>query len=191
MKIKDLNLKIPKITKIVKFGEHEIRVKQYLPIQDKINIIFNAISLAEDENRFFNPVKLQFQLDLGIVFAYTDLEADDDMTQEEVYNLLDSNGLINLIYINIPKVEVDQINDGAKECAKAIYDYNCSILGVLEAAKESETLTEDQLQQLQGLIKDKDQFNFVRGIADLENSAGLAKAETPAPEIKFAPDKNK
>ena len=45
--------------KIVKYNELEIEVKQYLPVNDKLNLIARVIMGAHDENNFPNPIKIK------------------------------------------------------------------------------------------------------------------------------------
>ena len=40
--------------KSIKWGEYDIEVKQYLPINDKLNLISNVINAAHDEQNYSN-----------------------------------------------------------------------------------------------------------------------------------------
>ena len=144
-----LNLKKKEETKIVKFNEQEIEVKQYLPIQDKLNVIYSAISKTEDENRFFSPIKLECHCTLEIIYAYTNLKFTDKQLEDEtkIFDLMEENGLIDLIFSAIPEEETNFIMDSCVESAEAIYKYSNSAYGLLEniiAQKESLNLNLDE-----------------------------------------------
>ena len=53
-----LGLKVNQDIKNVEFNEQIIEVKQYLPVNEKLELISNVINLAHDENNFSNPVKV-------------------------------------------------------------------------------------------------------------------------------------
>ena len=54
----------------IKIGNFDIEVKQYLPVNDKLELISNVINFAHDENNFSNPVKVSIFTCLEIIFAY-------------------------------------------------------------------------------------------------------------------------
>ena len=53
-----LGLKTNNQIKTILFNEQEIEVKQYLPINEKLEMISNVINLSADDNNFANPVKV-------------------------------------------------------------------------------------------------------------------------------------
>ena len=91
----DLNLNINNNVNIIKFGEHQIEVLQYLPIEDKNSIIKLALQNSE-ENGVYNPVKLEMYSKLYIIYMYTNLEFTEEEQQDEpkLYDILYSNGII-------------------------------------------------------------------------------------------------
>lgn len=95
MKYSDLNLKINTNTNIVKIGDKEIKVLQYLPLEDKIDLIQIALQKSE-ENGIYNEMKLDMYFNLYIVYMYTDLEFTDEQKANEftLYNELQSNEII-------------------------------------------------------------------------------------------------
>jgi hypothetical protein len=129
-----LNLKKKEEIKTIKFNEQEIEVKQYLPIQDKLNVIYNAISKTEDENRFFNPVKLECFCTLEIIYAYTNIKFTDKQLEDEakIFDLMEENGLIDAIFSAIPEEESEFIMSSCEAAAEAIYKFSNSVYGLLE-----------------------------------------------------------
>lgn len=129
-----LNLKKKEEIKTIKFNEQEIEIKQYLPIQEKLNVIYNAISKTEDENRFFNPVKLECFCTLEIIYAYTNIKFTDKQLEDEakIFDLMEENGLIDLIFSAIPEEETNFIMDSCVESAEAIYKFSNSAYGLIQ-----------------------------------------------------------
>lgn len=163
-----LNLKKKEETKTIKFNEQEIEIKQYLPVQDKLNIIFGTISKVEDENRFFNPVKLECFCTLEIIYAYTNIKFTDKQLEDEakIFDLMEENGLIDLIFSAIPEEETSFIMDSCEKAAEAIYKYSNSAYGILEnLQKDSGKLNQD-IALIQEGLRDpifKDTMNLLMG----------------------------
>ena len=67
--------------KIVDFNEQDIEVKQYLPVNEKLELIGNVINLSHDDNNFANPVKVSIFTTLEIMYAYTNINFTDKIFQ--------------------------------------------------------------------------------------------------------------
>ena len=73
-----LGLKVNQNVKNIEFNEQIIEVKQYLPIDDKLNLIARVIENSYDiKNNFSNPVKINVFGELEIIMAYTNLSFTD------------------------------------------------------------------------------------------------------------------
>ena len=68
-----LGLKRKDEVKTVNVNNNVIEVKQYLSINDKLEMIGRIINQSADANNFSNPVKLDMFTSLEIVFTYTNL----------------------------------------------------------------------------------------------------------------------
>ena len=165
-----LGLKKKEEVKKIIFNEQEIEVKQYLPIQDKLNVIFNAISKTEDENRFFNPVKLECYCTLEIIYAYTNIKFTDKQLEDEgkLFDLMEENELINLIFSAIPEDETDFIMDSCERAAEAIYTYNNSAVGIIEALKDNAEDLNLDINNIINTINDPKTLEFVKNLINKE-----------------------
>lgn len=165
-----LGLKKKEEVKKIIFNEQEIEVKQYLPIQDKLNVIFNAISKTEDENRFFNPVKLECYCTLEIIYAYTNIKFTDKQLEDEgkLFDLMEENELINLIFSAIPEDETDFIMDSCEKAAEAIYTYNNSAVGIIEALKDNAEDLNLDINNIINTINDPKTLEFVKNLINKE-----------------------
>ena len=152
--------------KVITIGEQEIEVKQYLPVNDKLTLIGNVISSAADENNFSNPIKLEVFTALEIVFAYTNIAFTDKQKEDlvKLYDILESNGIFNMIIEAIPKVEYKAIIDGVEECAKAIYKYRNSIMGILDIVTSDYNLMDLDITALQNKISNGENVEFLKEV---------------------------
>lgn len=134
-----LKCKINEEVKQVKFNDEIIiEVKQYLPVQEKLALIGRVIELAhmQDEN-YSNPVKAAVFRDLEIVECYTNISFTDKQKEDpaKLYDLLYSTGTMEMILDNIPEDEYIEIIVGVKDSIEAIYNYQNSVLGILDTIK--------------------------------------------------------
>ena len=65
----NLKLKVDQRTETFDFGGQSIEVKQYLPIEDKYDLIMIALQKAEEDG-VYNPVKVQLYFELYMVYMY-------------------------------------------------------------------------------------------------------------------------
>ena len=67
-----LGLKENKDIKTITYNDTEIEVKQYLPVNDKLQLIGNVMNSAHQTN-FPNPVLIEVFGSLEIIYAYTNI----------------------------------------------------------------------------------------------------------------------
>ena len=138
-KIPFTKLKLTKREEVKEFvyNEQTIQVKQYLPINDKLTLITNAVNAAWDNN-FVNPMKLEIFGALEIVYAYTNINFTEKQKEDpaKLYDLLDSNGIIGKIAELIPEEEYSFILESIEETAYNLHEYQNSFMGILEATSK-------------------------------------------------------
>ena len=115
MKYSDLNLKINTKTKLVKIGNFEIEVSEYLPMRDKIDLVQIALQKSL-ENGIYNEMKLDMYFNLYLVYMYTNLEFTDEEKADEfaLYNEMQSNNVIISVIGAMDDGEYDSLVDYAK-----------------------------------------------------------------------------
>lgn len=106
----NLKLKINSEVKEIKYNDVAIEVKQYLPIEEKIDLIQIALQNAE-ENGIYNDIKLDMYFHLYLVYLYTNLNFTDKQKEDEykLFDILESNGLIDTVIGAIPENEYDRL----------------------------------------------------------------------------------
>ena len=129
-----LGLKVNQDIKTVEFNEQIIEVKQYLPVNEKLELISNVINLAHDENNFANPVKVSVFTTLEIMYAYTNINFTDKQKEDptKLYDMLISSGLVAAVVNAIPETEYHEVLCGVSDSIDAIYTYRNSIMGILD-----------------------------------------------------------
>lgn len=106
MNFNELELKINDKVRTLKFKDKDIKVKQYLPIQDKLNLIQIALQQSLDEG-VYNDGLLTAYFHTYVVMFYTDLEFTEEEKQDvlTLFNLMDSENLIGSVIELIPQSE--------------------------------------------------------------------------------------
>lgn len=129
-----LGLKVNQDIKTIEFNEQIIEVKQYLPIEHKLELIGNVINLSADANNFSNPVKLDLFLMLEILYSYTNINFTEKQKEDpaKLYDLVVSSGLMELVLQAIPNEEYNMLKNGLFEVVDSIYNYRNSMLGIME-----------------------------------------------------------
>ena len=132
----------------VKLNAIEVKVLQYLPISDKIDIVQIALQRSE-ENGIYNELLLDMYFHLHIIMCYTDLEfSDEDLSDfMSLYDRLECHGFINEIIQAMNQDEYKNLVDYLNVMKKEKLNYNNTTAAVLsriiqdlpknaEAAKE-------------------------------------------------------
>ena len=119
----------------IKIGNFDIEVKQYLPVNDKLDLIARVLNGAHDENNFPNPIKIEVIGTLEIIMAYTNISFTEKQKEDvaKLYDLLETNGVIDQIVSAIPEEEYNFIIDGIDDTIEAVYTYQNSVLGILDS----------------------------------------------------------
>lgn len=162
---KDLLTNTTSIARVVKIGEKEFHVKQYLPVNDKLELISKVVSaLSGNPYNFVNPIQLDVYTTVEIVKAYTDIEFPDDMPVWDLYDTLELEGLSNKIIAVIPKTEFDFIQDGVEKTITAYYNYRSSALGILETVTQDYSNLNLDADAIQSKLADKDNLSLLKDI---------------------------
>lgn len=129
-----LGLKINQDIKTIEFNEQTIEVKQYLPVNDKLELISNVINASHDENNFANPVKVSVFTTLEIMYSYTNINFTDKQKEDptKLYDMLISSGLVAVVINAIPEAEYHEVLCGVSDSIDAVYTYQNSIMGILD-----------------------------------------------------------
>ena len=161
-----LGLKKNEDVGILHINEQDVEVKQYLPVNEKLELISSVINSAADENNFSNPVKENVFLTLEILYHYTNINFTDKQKEDPVklYDLVVSSGLVNKITDLIPEEELDEVINGVAQSVKAIYTYRNSVLGILESISKDYSNLDLDATEIQQKLADPDNMALLKQV---------------------------
>ena len=161
-----LGLKKNEEVGILHINEQDIEVKQYLPINEKLELISSVINSAADENNFSNPVKENVFLTLEILYHYTNINFTDKQKEDPIklYDLVVSSGLVNKVTNLIPEEELDEVINGVAQSVKAIYAYRNSVLGILESISQDYSNLDLDATEIQEKLADPENMAFLKQV---------------------------
>lgn len=151
----------------LQIGEETIAIKQYLPIQEKLELIGNVIMAAHEQDaNYSNPVKVSVYRDLEVIFAYTNITFTDKQKEDlpKLYDMLYSSGIISEVLKNIPEDEYMEIVFGVRDSIEAIYKYQNSVLGILDTIKTDYNNMKLDIDSLNQAITDPETLEFVKAL---------------------------
>ena len=92
----NLKLKVNSDITTFNFNGTEIELLNYLPMEDKYDIIMIALQKAQEDD-IINPLKLDMYFHLNLVYLYTNLSFTEKQkeNEEKIYDVLKSNGFID------------------------------------------------------------------------------------------------
>ena len=110
VKFNELNLTLNNEIKKVNVNGIEINVMQYLPVEDKVNLVQIALQQAM-VNNMYDEALIEAYFYTYMVMYYTDLEFTDEEKAEplKIYDLLESNNVFEAIFNEIPEYEYDDV----------------------------------------------------------------------------------
>ena len=161
-----LGLKVNQDIKNIEFNEQIIEVKQYLPINEKLELISSVINSAADENNFSNPVKENAFLTLEILYHYTNINFTDKQKEDPVklYDLVVSSGLVNKVTDLIPEEELNEVINGVAQSVKAVYTYRNSVLGILESISKDYSNLDLDATEIQQKLADPNNMALLKQV---------------------------
>lgn len=128
-----LKLKIKDDIKTVDLGDKVLEVKQYLPAEDKYDLIMITLQESKENNGVYNQFKMDMFFHLNLVFMYSNIQFTDKQKEDlvKLYDLLESNGIIAAVVAAIPEDEYNYLFDTMGDVAEAYGKYNNSFAGVV------------------------------------------------------------
>lgn len=151
----------------VEWNGEEIEVKQYLPIDDKLNMIAAILNSSIDDNGYYNPAKIYVYTIVNMLDFYTNINFTDKQKEEisKTYDLVAGSGLSAAIFAAINPYEYQQIQGWIRELIDSIYQYKNSVLGILDVIKSDYTNTElDAKKIIEELDKNPDDLSFLKEV---------------------------
>ena len=161
-----LGLKVKNETKSIIIADQEIEIKQYLPVNDKLELIGRIINSSADDMKFYNVGKIEIFLNLEILYAYTNINFTEKQKEDvcKLYDLVESSGLLDQILERIPDSEKDFITDTTLHTIESIYKYQNSVLGVLDAMGQDYSALNLDASVIQEKLADPENLGLLRDV---------------------------
>ena len=161
-----LSLKRKNETKTITINNNQIEVKQYLPVNEKLDLIARVINGAHDQNNFPNPIKIEVIGTLEMIMAYTNISFTEKQKEDipKLYDLLEENGIIKDIISQIPEDEYNFIIDGINKTVDAVYTYNNSVLGILESISQDYSALDFDVEKIQQAMSNPENLELLKDV---------------------------
>lgn len=159
---------------VINFNNVQIEVKQYLPIQEKIELIeyvLNNMNVEGTEYKFVNYIQQHILTVIAFVKYYTNLTFTEKQT-EDIYKFYDSiygSGLFEDIFERIPEEEADFIKRMINKIVDSTYDYQTSALGIMDAISKDYKNVEFDAEKIKSELADRKGVEF---LAEVLNKMG-------------------
>lgn len=167
-KVSFTKLGLNKNTEIASFdwNGQTIEVKQYLPIQEKMEIISSVLNQCQDENNFINEAKLSLFMDLEMIYKYTNINITEKQKEDpaKLYDLFAGTGLFNEIFTVLPDSEYKCIAIWLNKTAEHIYEYRNSVYGILDAMNTDYSNLELDADSIRQKIADPNSLALLKDI---------------------------
>lgn len=167
-KVSFTKLKISSSNKLatITWNEQLIEIKQYLPIQEKMDLISAVLNSCQDSNNFINEAALYMFRDLQLVFHYTNIRFTEKQLAKpaELYDLLDSSGLLIQIINSIPNREYSLITSWLTATAHNLYEYRNSIYGIMDALAKDYSNLQLDAEALKNEIADPQNMTLLKEV---------------------------
>ncbi len=134
MKVSYANMKLKLNTEVNTFDFHgqQIEVLQYLPAQDKYDLLMITLQEAS-ENGAYNEFKLNLYFELNLVYMYTNISFTEKQREDELklYDNLKSNGFFDLFYQAINENEYNELLIQLNTLKEDTMSYRASLGGII------------------------------------------------------------
>ena len=128
----NMKLKVNTSVKTFEFGGQKIEVLQYLPAQDKYDLLMITLQKSM-ENSAYNEFKLNLYFELNLVYMYTNISFTEKQREDEfkLYDTLKSNGFYELFFQALNEDEYNELFAQLNAIKEASSQNRMSVGGVI------------------------------------------------------------
>ena len=161
-----LGLKVNADIKTIEFNEQTIEVKQYLPVNEKLEVIAKVLNNSADDNNFANPVKVDVYTTIAVLEAYTNISFTEKQKENitKLYDMIISCALYDHIIESIPNNELRELYTAIAETAEAVYKYKNSVMGILDVLKTDYSSLEFDASKIQASLADPSNMTLLKDV---------------------------
>lgn len=147
----------------------EILVKGYLTQQEKADLIAFVLENSIDDRGCFSPIRVETFWGIAIVKWYAGISFTDKQIFDagKTYDLLETNGVIDIVCDAIPSDEYDFLKDMLNETKDDITRYNNSFAGMIASAAGSAGEMDNELTAILEKIQNKEGLEQLESIKSI------------------------
>lgn len=152
--------------KEIEWNDQKIEVKQYLPIEEKIDLVGKVLNESVDDNGYYNPIRLNIYTNMEIIMAYTNISFTEKQKEDilKLYDLFYGCELVDKIFETIPEDEISDITDWTYEAIDNIYNYRNSAAGIMEAIGRDYSDLELDADKIKGDIANPENLTLLKDV---------------------------
>lgn len=161
------NKEIPLKIRFIKINNMDVEIKQYLPVNEKLNLITRVLEqVAQNDYPFANPVQMDVYTTLEIIYAYTNIDFTEEEKADpaELYDELEKQDIINVIISSIPEVEYNFLIDGIEKTINAYYAYRNSVKGIIADTVTDYSDLELDAEKIRKDLADPDNMTLLKDV---------------------------
>ena len=149
------------------YNEQEITVLQYLPIDEKEDLIAATLFKAESDG-IYDPLLLDMYFHFNIIRCYTNISfvPQEDFDEADVYDILCTNGIIDKVLDNMDEDEYNYLFDMLMSTKEEVCKYKNSVIGLIRNAIDN---LPQNAEKAVGLLKELDPKQF-KELFDIANT---------------------
>ena len=128
----NMKLKIDTSVKTFEFGGQKVEVLQYLPAQDKYDLLMITLQKSLEDN-IYNEFKLNLYFELHLVYMYTNISFTEKQREDEfkLYDTLKSNGFYEKFFQVINEDEYNELFEQLNAIKNASFKNKRSVAGLV------------------------------------------------------------
>lgn len=154
----------------VKFGNATIEIKQYLPMNDKIQLIERVVNAAAPSSgdRIINWAYVNVMIDLLLVEYYSNISFTEKQKEDtyKFYDNLFGSGLGDLIIDAIPEDELDWIVENVNLIIESVFTYKTSAMGIFEGISDDYKNLDLNADDIRAKLADRNGVEFLQEVLD-------------------------
>ena len=139
-----------------------IEVKEYLPIEELIELVQDIVNSSVDENGYYNPMRINVFLTVKTFFAYTNIS----ITEKQIENIFKVYDALKVseIYQIVPTNAYREVYGYVSELIRSVYEYKNSVYGILDGISEDYSDLDFDVKKLVESLSDSSNLNMLKDV---------------------------
>lgn len=148
------------------YNDLSIEVKDYLPVNNKLELIGNVINSAVDDNGYYNEGKVRIYFVLEVINAYTNLAFTDKQKEDpcKLYDLLVGNEIWAKVWDLMLASEKEFLENCLNKTIHAIYEYKNSVMGILDIVSQDYANMNLDARNIQQALADPENMALLKDV---------------------------